>query len=500
MNDIVKWGKLDKKYIKEFYFLLILLFIYVLPIIMADRCYEDDLARALYGATGWKGDGRPLTEYLLRFLCGGSQGVVDISPFPLLLSVLLLAYTLMLYARERLSLFPWNVVKTYALFLVIANPFLLSNLSYKFDSVSMILALCFMLVVHSVPDCVAVKWLFIITLVLDSISLQLYQPVIGAQIGLSLINIMFLLLASKKKLGREFVKMFALGISCLFYKVVIASIFVDKTGWRHEASKIVSSREEIGGLIENFECLLARMSITICSIPTYVAIIFVSIFIGALVVILQMLLKQDNKLFWKMAGSIYMIFLPVMLVISGILPLLVLENLPINDRLFISFSIFSLYAGIMFMILSQKFKYVVAMAAMACLIFHFSYAYAYGNALESQKEYETYMVYNIQHDIESINSEGEFGRISISGEMSRAPELEMICNRYPQFYDTVPVYINNSGWLGGAWLCRYMHERLELADMESEDYEIVNHTVPIMKNSMYSCYVNGDKIIIHLAE
>ena len=195
-----------------------------------------------------------------------------------------------------------------------------------------------------------------------------------------------------------------------------------------------------------------------------------------------------------------MIFLPVMLVISGILPLLVLENLPINDRLFISFSIFSLYAGIMFMILSQKFKYVVAMAAMACLIFHFSYAYAYGNALESQKEYETYMVYNIQHDIESINSEGEFGRISISGEMSRAPELEMICNRYPQFYDTVPVYINNSGWLGGAWLCRYMHERLELADMESEDYEIVNHTVPIMKNSMYSCYVNGDKIIIHLAE
>jgi hypothetical protein len=67
-----------------------LFIIYVFPIIMADRYYQDDLSRSLRGITGWSNDARPLTELLMRWLGGGTP-IGDISPLPLLLAVILLA-------------------------------------------------------------------------------------------------------------------------------------------------------------------------------------------------------------------------------------------------------------------------------------------------------------------------------------------------------------------------------------------------------------------------
>ena len=48
------WGKLS-----------IISLLYVFPIILANRYYNDDLSRSLMGLTGWSGDGRPVTEYLM---------------------------------------------------------------------------------------------------------------------------------------------------------------------------------------------------------------------------------------------------------------------------------------------------------------------------------------------------------------------------------------------------------------------------------------------------
>ena len=53
--------KLDKKYGILFCLSTLMYFLYVLPIILANRYYNDDLSRALYGLTGWNGDGRPIT-------------------------------------------------------------------------------------------------------------------------------------------------------------------------------------------------------------------------------------------------------------------------------------------------------------------------------------------------------------------------------------------------------------------------------------------------------
>ena len=128
MKRLFALNKIEKTY---FVFLTALSILYVLPIILANRYYNDDLARSFSGATGWRGDGRPLTESLLLFLCGDKGCIIDIAPLPLIISVIILSYSLILYAKENLGFFEWNYILLYALFLVLANPFMLANLSYR---------------------------------------------------------------------------------------------------------------------------------------------------------------------------------------------------------------------------------------------------------------------------------------------------------------------------------------------------------------------------------
>ena len=78
------WWKLDAPSRRRVALLAAGGLLYVLPILLADRYYQDDLARSLYGATGWAGDGRPLTEWLMELLAGGSSTIVDLSPLPML--------------------------------------------------------------------------------------------------------------------------------------------------------------------------------------------------------------------------------------------------------------------------------------------------------------------------------------------------------------------------------------------------------------------------------
>ena len=143
-----------------FFSLITLYGIYILPLLLANRPCYDDIPRSLYGITGWNNDARPLTEKLVSWLCGGTP-LSNISPLPLLLSVLILAYTLTMYAKRHLAgaeqTFPAFVTG----FLVMANPFFLSNLSYQFDCVTMVLALCATILPYVVPERKALYKIFL---------------------------------------------------------------------------------------------------------------------------------------------------------------------------------------------------------------------------------------------------------------------------------------------------------------------------------------------------
>jgi hypothetical protein len=110
----------------------------ILPIIRADRFYVDDMGRALTGYLGWSGDGRPLANVFMEVFNLGTP-LTDISPLPQIVSVALLA-ALAVSVAGRFRI-PGNILPALIVAPLVISPFFLENLSYKFDALTMTLAL-----------------------------------------------------------------------------------------------------------------------------------------------------------------------------------------------------------------------------------------------------------------------------------------------------------------------------------------------------------------------
>lgn len=148
------------------------------------------------------------------------------------------------------------------------------------------------------------------------------------------------------------------------------------------------------------------------------------------------------------------------------------------------------------MISSQKRKRFATVLLLLCLFCQYTYMYTYGNALKNQKEYEKYAVYNIAHDLETINCDGQFRTVSFVGDMPRSRQVQMICEKYPLFEEIIPVYFSNDTWIGGAWVYHYLQYDLKIEEITEEDREVVDFSEPVINNSIYACYINTEKIIV----
>lgn len=161
---------------QEFALLLAMYWVLLYPILRADRYYIDDLKRSLMGRTGWDSNGRWLTTLLMKLLQCYDHALVDISPFPQIAAIGVLACAGVLIKRRYAIRSP--LVAALVAFPLGAQPFFLENLSYKFDALSMALALLLaMLPVIGMRTDRRGAWLGTLSLFG---SLALYQPAINA--------------------------------------------------------------------------------------------------------------------------------------------------------------------------------------------------------------------------------------------------------------------------------------------------------------------------------
>lgn len=186
---------------------------------------------------------------------------------------------------------------------------------------------------------------------------------------------------------------------------------------------------------------------------------------------------------------------PNLVFAATFLPLIVLEHMRLKSRMLISFGGFLFFLGIMLFYALRR-KTWAALLLTLCVACQFPCMYAYGNALKCQNEYEEYMVYSVVHDLETINADGAYSEISFIGQMPRARQLTMTCSKYPFFQEIVPVYFGNDTWIGGAWVYHFMQYDLTIVGVSDADRSFLNTAESVLQNSRYSCYTNGNKIII----
>lgn len=490
-----KWYKLEKKELSIYLKLVIASLFYILPIALANVYYNDDMARTLYGATGWNGDGRPLCELLIKLLCGGAP-VVDIAPLPLILSVLILSYALVLYAGAYLDFVPNENIVVIILLSVLANPFAIANLSYRFDCISMFTALSIPFLIFSVPDRVSGIKMFVCSFVAGIAVMSLYQPAIGMCIVLFIIHLFFVVM-NDRKAGAGWWKICGLGTGTVFYKLVIAPRFIDPYSWRNEASATVGINfDSIKTLILNAVNSIKYIRNYIVQTSILNQICLGIIIVLSVVTILVLYFRSSEKSGWRKAvDAAFMIVSPLVAFSAAFLPLAFLENQILASRMLLAFGGFLLYLGIMLIYANRK-RLFVAVLLVVCLAHQYTYIYSYGNALKTQNEYEKYMVYSIAHDLETINGKGEYSQVSFVGQMPKARELQMMCEKYPFLDEVVPVYFSNDTWIGGAWVYHYMQYDLTIVEEDESDTAVMEEDAPVVENAIYSCYLNSDKIIV----
>ena len=464
--------------------------VYVLPIILADRYYNDDLGRTLWGASGWVGDGRPLTEALLLFLTGGAP-VVDIAPLPLLLAVAALALALAMYAQRVLGAFQCDGILWYALFLVLANPLLLPNLSYRYDCLTMVGGMALALFVFALLP--GLPWLCAV--LAGVVLMALYQPLLGFTMGLWCID---MLLAALQKSERPVKiltgKALCIGLGAVLYMALLAPRLVDPTGWRHEAAQLVTLDGQLFyKMYVNLYMALNHIRVYLSSIGVLYKAVFALLFLLGFGAALYAVCRGGPARRWP--ALLTVLLAPAVSLVLVMAPFMLLENFSASTRLLLAFSAVLLLGGVYLVAAGPRVKTVLAALLIPCVAFHYSYMYTYGNALRMQKEYEMSVGTQLAQDLGTLSGGGPL-TVSFANELSRPTQLRAVLGKYPNFRELIPIDFGNNTWLGGAYLYWYLPGNITLEDMQPQDKAVPENELPVFDNSVYQCYLTDTKAIV----
>ncbi len=499
--DILRCFQLDQKYRRTFAALFFCSMLYVLPLMLIDVYYRDDLSRTLYGATGWKGDGRPLGEALLVWLSGGGRTpITDIAPLPLILSVCALSYALALYAQNNLEFARGGVPETMFLLLVLTNPFAMENLSYRFDCIMMFGALSIPFVMYAVLDRLPRLAVTAVSAVCTALIMSLYQPAVCMCLVLSALYVYLFLTGARKSLAPELYRAAGIAVGAVFYKLLIAPRYMNAGDWRNQASGIMPPAELVPGVLDHIRGTWSYVGMCAAGMPAPLVCGAAALVVFAVLAAGYAVLRDQGTGRGRRAlGIAAVLAAPAVAFAATFLPLALLEGFHLKSRVLLSFGGFLFFAGVMILRSCRGGRRLICVGAalcMVCLIAQYTYMYTYAGALRGQNEYQKYLVYHIAHDIETINWKGDYSSVTVIGDAPRPRQTEMVCVKYPFLREIVPKYIGNDTWVSGVWLYLYLQNGLSLEEADDADMDMAGSREAVLHNSLYSCYTNGDKIIV----
>ena len=422
---------------------------------------------------------------------------------PLLIGISTICMSLVIYKKNNPDIVLSDSCVCFGMLLVFIHPLAMTHLSYRFDSVFMMIALGIPFLLFSIKNEEKYWITFGIAMISAMVIMSLYQAVICMCFILMFIDLFFHVQEVDfiQYLKNNIVRLCGFCVGMLVYLLIIGPHFIDKEGWRQKASQIdLSLSKESLQLIGNrfvgmCEYLMNYIGGTsLCyQIGLGILLIVAEVFL----VIMTVKRRGEKGWIWK---GIIMIMSPVIVLILTFLPLIVLTNYGIRARLFLCFGGVLFFLFLVLQRMPVRLK-VFSNIILICIMFgQFSCMYVYGNALNCQKEYEEYLVAGIVRDVEEINCDQEYKKLTFIGAPPKSRQLEVMCHKYPFFEEIVPQYINNDTWIGGAYVYHYMQEGLEICGTDDEDGEIVKTEKPVEINSLYGCYLNGNKIIVKFNE
>lgn len=425
--------------------LLVLYSLILYPILRADRYYNDDLKRALFGRAGWDSNGRPLTTLVMRMLQCYDHAMVDISPLPQIGAVALLAWVGVLMARRYSIGSSW--MAALAAFPLGAQPFYLENLSFKFDALSMSLAMLLAVLPMLRPhDGRRAWWLGVLAL---WASLCFYQPAIDAYLVLVLVEWVLLQLQQVQpyQLARKLIGRFLqIGTAMLLYYLIVG---IHVSGWVKHASERIHGWHELPLLLTNFADFYGYIGASfnghwwmyfgpllgvLALFPVVVGIRYALAFRATQPALVTVLL------------GLAALLIPLAALIAALGPMLLLHKPEIGPRVLMGLG--ALLAGALVVMQAalrqwhRSRQWAVAAACMLSLGMVIL-ASAYGNAATAQRNYEGRIAGRLADDLAQLKVSRGVRAFLLDGTAGYSPVTAHVIEQLPLIRDLVPQYLTS---------------------------------------------------------
>ncbi|WP_393950078.1 glucosyltransferase domain-containing protein [Kluyvera intermedia] len=472
--------------------LLIISAFYILPIIISNRYQVDDVGRSLDGYTGWAKNGRPLADFLSTILNFG-EPLTDSSPLGLILGILVLCFTISLYAKINLKQID-SKLGFLAVFMFIANPFYIENLSFKFDVLTMCISVGLLFLTFSLPNR---PRYYILGLLLTSSSLMLYQASIGIYPMLTVFSIMCFSGGSIS--FREIFKSISIRLVVLIAAYAIVHSITYKYVETHDYSKIHS--ELIPITTDGFEILLKNcikslelIYLYLQPVPQWILWVYGLLFSCLFIKHVISITNSIGKWYFRALWILFYISLPVAVFFFSFIHIALLK-LPVwNVRVFASFGCVLLFFGaITFQVIKNNLIRAIILSPI--LYFSFLHVYAYGNAASAQDKADTVLMSSISYDIKHITSKKT--EISFYGWVPRSKPLETTIARLPLVKQLVPMFLSTNNFWSATKL-RHYGINLRFKNINDNDMKFMCHSAPLISSDDYRIFKIDDRVIIQL--
>ncbi|MGE8144874.1 glucosyltransferase domain-containing protein [Pseudomonas frederiksbergensis] len=464
-------------------FFLVAVLLHIVPLILADYLYIDDIWRAQYAGTEWKTSGRILTEWLYQGL-SLTRGAPNLFPLPLIISAVVMSFAL---RSMVFSLFEKPTLP--ACFVVLPlwySPFFLQNLSYQYDGPGMALGLAVTVYAVTYKHSSTINRVIVSGALLCA-ALSFYQILIDVYVGLCCVMLFNVIYgkADLRKVGAWVGEHFAkLMCGVIFY---LASAYQFMTDERKKMLPL--SAEGLDKLVATLKVVGERLSLFYSEGGVLLAWLLMILASVGFVRLLIVVFRTETPILQRVVLFALCVFVVgvVFISIPGIA--VVFDYFNDGARLMLGFSSALVFVFFLSYKALMGIHWRVTLILAAPLITMLSLSYAYGHVVNAQKVLGASVAQMLTFEVSSnreLRGVERFNLVVInqswlsaaSGTTNLLPVLRYILNvDFLLLAETMPRY--------GVMNVFYM---------EKQDYlSVVDETkiLPVVDGRFYRIYVIG---------
>lgn len=476
---------------RAFISLFLLYAVGIFALLRSNTLYVNDTARVFHDGLFFSVVGRYLAEWL------GSLFFVsysDLSPLTQLGGVACIAAASVFFCTALFRR-TMRMPQVFCCLPLALSPYFLQNLSYKYDSLFMALAvLCVALAFYVLVRHGSGWQAQLVACVLFFCSLGLYQ---------GMCNLYFFALAFwmirqlldgqgwRAMLVRCLSTLPALAIALAVYKFSLR--FVELNSYSREHGVMLPLHNLVQGIWQNMLDSLAYVyadwSANSYGLAVLLAALCMVAAYGAAAGRLRLPVGQRILRFIAALA----LFVLTCCAVLGLT--LLLEKIVLQPRVYVGIG-FIVSMGLLFTLrYARGLCRVCSVGVMAVLLSYcMGFAALYGNALSWQNDHEAVVYAHLLPEMKAYSQQFKTDRICFIGSMPRSPLLPVVETKYPILQKLVKVSMDNAGWhTPRALEARGVRRQLHRAFKEEIDLSSVR---PLSNTAYYSIGVNKDAILV----